>query len=272
MKRLPKAKKSVLPPRGIGYSREFLERLARILVRTGHSPKKLVQEFREVCGDLKEPRTDWDPSFLEYLADLPHVIAHWHADPQYLDSDGNPAPLRLRGHGRNLATLVARVLPGRDVGAVIDSLMRLRGIRRRGPMYVPTNRQLILNNQGESARVHGLMALLGILRTLEHNVSPGNSRGKILERTAVNPRFPVRALPEFHRRLERLAADFLWSADGNMRRREARSTSEPAIRLGVGVFAFEDPLVTGTRKSTQPQQATAARRGRLGRRITARSR
>jgi hypothetical protein len=69
----------------------------------------------------------------------------------------------------------------------------------------------------------------------------------LLERTAVNPHFPISELPHFHRRLKSRAADFLWAADDHMRRREARTATEPVTRVGVGVFAFEDPLITGRR-------------------------
>jgi hypothetical protein len=90
------------------------------------------------------------------------------------------------------------------------------------------------------------MALLGMLRTLEHNVSRAGASNRILQRVAVNPRFPVRALPTFHRWLKGFATKFLWDADGNMRRREWDLMPGRKIRLGVGVFAFEDPLITGT--------------------------
>jgi hypothetical protein len=39
------------------YSREFLERMARILVHSGHSPRQLVREFRGICSALKNPST-----------------------------------------------------------------------------------------------------------------------------------------------------------------------------------------------------------------------
>jgi|HubBroStandDraft_4_1064222.scaffolds.fasta_scaffold36490_2 hypothetical protein len=252
---------------GIGYSREFLERLARILVHTGHSPKKLAREFREICEGLKEPAHAWDPAYLNYLADLPHVIARWHADPQFVDSQGAPVPLPLKSRNLSLASLIGRVLPGVDASAVVDSLMRLRGIRRRGRFYVPTDRQILFTR--DSARVHGLMALLGILRTIEYNVSRATASSTILERAAVNPRFPVRALPAFHQWLKTHAGKFLWDSDGNMRRRESRLRSEPTIRLGVGVFAFEDPLITGTRaRKVRPQapRRPVARRRRVVRR------
>jgi len=233
------------PAGGIGYSREFLERLAHILVHTGHSPRKLAREFRQICGGLKEPERAWNPATLNYLADLPHVIARWHADPQFVDSKGAPIALPVRSRDLSLTSLIARVLPDEDPHAVIESLIRLRGIRRQGRRYVPTDRQLRFTQQ--SAQIHGLMALLGILRTIDYNVSRATATSTILERAAVNPRFPIAALPAFHRWLKQFAGKFLWEADSNMRRRESRGRSEATTRLGVAVFAFEDPLVMGTR-------------------------
>ena len=257
---------------GIGYSREFLERLAHILVHTGHSPKRLAQEFRQICRGLKEPVHPWNPAHLNDVADLPHVIACWHADPQYVNSQGEPLALPLKARGRSLTALIARALPHEDPIDVLQSLTRLRWVRRRGGQYVPTARQLLFKKHGTSGRVHGLLALLGILRTIEYNVSPASRSSTILERAAVIPRFPVRALPVFHRRIKALAADFLWTADNTMRKPELRWKAEPTTRLGVGVFAFEDPLITGTPKARPRAQRLvrpdrrSARSRRKGRR------
>lgn len=231
-------------PADLAYSREFLERLARILVHSGHSPKRLAREFREVCAALKEPAQSWDPSRLHYVFDLPHVFAHWYADPQYLDTRGAPLALPLRARGPSLSGLIGRVLPRAKAADVVQSLLRLGALRRRGTLFIPTNRYLAFNEQRISMIAHGLTALLGMLRTVEHNLS--NRHGEtVLERAAMNPNFPVSALPAFHRRLKQLAREFLWTVDGDMHRREMRSGG-PTTRLGVGVFAFEDPPQAGT--------------------------
>jgi hypothetical protein len=252
--------------KGIGYSYEFLERLAHILVHTGHSPRKLLREFRLICAALKEPGQAWDPAYLNYLADLPHVVARWHTDPQFVDSKGNAIALPLRSRGLSLSSLISRVLPAEDPRAVVESLVRLRAIRRQGARYLPADRQLRFTQH--SARVHGLMALLGILRTLEYNVSRASRSSTILERAAINPRFPVRRLPAFHRWLKASGGKFLWNADGRMRRGEARAQTEPTIRLGVALFAFEDPPVTGTRRARETPRVRGReriRRRRAGR-------
>jgi hypothetical protein len=122
-------------PAGVSYSREFLERLARILVHSGHSPSQLAREFAQVCASLNEPQQHWDPTRPALVTGLPHVIAHWHADPEYLDSRGSPLPLPLRARGPSLTTLISRTLPSSTASEVIESLLALRAVRRRGTRY-----------------------------------------------------------------------------------------------------------------------------------------
>jgi uncharacterized protein DUF6502 len=241
--------------RGAGYSKQFLEPLARILVLTGHSPGALAQEFSTVCKRLKEPTGRWDPEQLTLFPELPHVITHWHSDPQFLDSRGNPMPLPLRGRQLSLATLVERVMPGTDPAYVARHLTRLKGVRRRGRLYVPTARQVAMPRA--IASTHVLYALLGMLRTVERNVSRTNA-APMLERAATNPRFPVSALPAFHRRLKVRASDFLCNVDADMHRREVSSPAGRRMRLGVGVFAFEVPAHLTTR--SRPRRRSVAQR------------
>jgi hypothetical protein len=249
---------------GVGYSRELLEHLARILVDAGHSPTELEREFREICQALPEPARKWKPEELRYFAVLSRVLTCWHDDPQFLDEKGDPVALRLRSRGPCLVSLIARALPDEEPTAVIDSLLRDRGIRRRGGLYLPTDRHLLY--QPQSARIHGLMSLLAHLRTVEHNVSQVASSTRIVERTTVNPRFPVLALPIFHRWLKEFATKFLWDAEGKMRRRESERLPGPTIRLGVGVFAFEDPMTTGRSAGSKPLlKEVRRRRGTRGR-------
>lgn len=235
-------------PQAIGvrtdYARELLALMARVLTLTGHSPKDLARQFHFVCRRLEEPKHPWDPSSLYFVWDLPHVMAHWHSDPQYLDSRGAPLALPLKGPGPSVTSLVARALPHGEPDAVIEALRQVKGIRRHGARYRPAGRQLAAQHQRVMGWLHGLTALLGLLRTVEHNIAHPNG-DTLLERAAVNPRFPLRYLPEIHRRFKDRATTFLWQIDGEMRKRERPSDPAEGVRLGVGIFAFEDPLTTG---------------------------
>ena len=252
---------------GASYSREVLGRLVRILVHSGHSPKTLLHEFRDICHGLKEPARTWDPTRLAYFFDLPHVIAHWHSDPQYLDSRGIPIPLSLRAKGPSLYALIERVLPQEDPAQVVRSLIQLQGIRRTGRRYVPSGRYFTYRRT--VGRIHGLSALLGMLRTVERNIT-GKTK-PLFERAALNPSFPVSALPAYYRRLETQAWKFLRSQDGSMQSLETQDPRGARVRLGIGVFAFEEPILE--RRSSEGHRTRQAqpRGGRTRRTRPARS-
>ena len=255
---------AALPPRGVppagggvGDSREFLGLMAHILVHVGHSPGKLEKEFHEICASLPEPSGDRNPAHLNFLTGLPELLARWHGDAQFLDALGHPVPLPLRSSSASFSSLVEEVFPGKDPNAVVEALIQLRGIRRRGDCYLPTDRQLRFT--GENAWAHTLRALLGMLRTVKYNVTCATEHSTIYERTASYPRFPVRALPIFHEWFKPYAKEFLWSVYRQMcRHAEAFIGSGPTTCLGVGLFGFEDPMVTGTPDAQPPPRGASS--------------
>ena len=247
--------------------RAFLEPLARILNVSGCHPRDLQREFVRICRELPIPKRPWGPMRTSYLADLSHVIARWHADERYVDADGRPLPLPLEGPEPSLKGLISRVLPSIDPDQPIQWLLRLEGIRRRGKRFLPTDKYLAFNRSPAASWAHGLTAVLGILSTVEHNIS-ARPQSRLLERIAVNSRFPVRALPQFHRKLKRQAGEVLWRFDADMGREEIRLKGEPVTRLCIGLYAFEDPPVTRSgraairRKSTRQPGKRRSPRGR----------
>jgi hypothetical protein len=86
-----------------------------------------------------------------------------------------------------------------------------------------------------------------MLSTVQHNLSCADMRSKLLERVSTNLYVPVRALPEIHRRLKREITAVLWKLDGYLRSWEVKPGSEPTTSLGVGGYAYEDPLITRSR-------------------------
>ena len=242
--------------------RAFLEPLARILNVSGCHPKDLQREFVRICRDLPNLKRAWEPMRPGHVADLSHVLARWHADEQYVDAEGRPVPLPLEGPEPSLNGLVSRVLPSIDPTQAIQWLTELKGIRREGKRFLPTDKYLAFNRLPVAAWAHGLTAVLGMLRTVEHNVSARPEK-RLLERMAVNPKFPVRALPPFHRELKRQAGEIVWRFDSDMRREETRLKGEPVTRLCIGLYAFEDPPVTGSgRGATRRKRARRPRKRR----------
>jgi hypothetical protein len=241
------------------YDRDCLSRLARILVNCGYSPRKLLREFRDICRGLKEPARGWDPTRLNYLTDLPHIMSYWHTDPDYLDARGKPVVLPLTGRGPSLAALVERVLPGEDPLSVADALVEFEGVRRHKGLYIPLQRHLALSKT--SAHLLGLNNLLGMLRTVEHNVA-SRSASRIFERAAMNPSYPVSLVPLFHRWVKEYADNLLKSADNYMQAGEGKDKRGPRVRLALSVFAHETPVLSGGLPSGRKQRRASRTRYR----------
>jgi hypothetical protein len=72
------------------YSHAVLTESANILVKAGHSPKDLVEEFQRICSAIPEPSHPFDPHCILYVEGLPHIVAHWFSDPAYVDESGKP--------------------------------------------------------------------------------------------------------------------------------------------------------------------------------------
>jgi hypothetical protein len=249
------------------YAVESLGRLARILVRCGHSPKDLVNVFREACRALREPAQRSDSAEFGFLADLPHVIALWHYDPRYLDPRGAPAPLPLRGGRRSLSSLIKSVLRDADPNEVTQALIQMQGLKRHGNRYVPTSRYL--SYRRDHGRVYSLNALIRMLRTVEGNVS-GARKAAIFERSAIHPFFPVAEVPAFHRHASSKGQDWLVDLDGYMQRRAQRRAGGPRTRIGVEIFVFEEPrrrnLPPKSKRRTasaRPQKFPGSRKRRI---------
>jgi hypothetical protein len=258
VKRLKK-KKAVASPaeEGAAESRAFLEALVPLMVEAGHSPKRLVAEFREICGRMKEPARAWDPADLAYVADLPHVLSHWHTDEHYTDAQGAPRRLPLRGPGPSLTELIERVYPGGDPTPVVRALVRTRAVRERRGSFEPLARNVLFSERTH-ARRHGLMSALELLRTVARNCSDTRRGPPLLHQTAINSWYPERKLPELHERAKRQGGEALWEFDRFMRRREPRRGSkEPVRRVGLCIFAIEGPVGPPVRWPNPPKARRA---------------
>jgi hypothetical protein len=221
----------------LGTSRELLERLGRVLVECGYSPRQILQEFAAICAKLKHPQREWNPATLGYIADLPHVLTHWHRDPDYLDDLGRPRPLSLDADGPSLSSLIARVYPSADPTEVVETLLRIKAIRRVRRRFVPSDRTVVYDD--EAVRVHALLALLTILRTIDHNIHHAHDIGaRLLERTVINPRIPTSRLDELHQELHQLCKQFAADIDALLLRNEVRPGSDEdftSVTLGLYV-------------------------------------
>jgi hypothetical protein len=234
-KRASAGGRAVRVPTLESQARRAVHRFVRVLARYGCNPKAIEHEAMKACRRI--PASWLTQADLRDLLDPGHVMTLWFSDPACLDPLGRPRALRLRGSPVSLETLAHRIDPNLDVRFVVRYLEHGGALRRLGNRYLPRDRVLIL--RGRERRTHFLRGLFGLLKTLEHN-RQYRSAGW-LERFSTNPCFPVSAVRSFEKRLRVSVNSLLLKVDADMHRRaRAAQKGERTVRMGVGVYRFEE--------------------------------
>lgn len=220
---------------------EAVERFVRVLARCGCSPRDIARAFLQACDRIPKRLVHRDGRASRELSDASHILTVWFSDPLYLDRQGTPMRLPLQGNAPSLQALVGRIDPRLSVVDVLRYLLRMKAVRRIGTRYAPRSRALSLRGSRGPASFRNLRSLVGILRTLEHNMKPKSQVSSWFEYFAENPQFPSNARKAFDASLDRLGMEFLHAIDADMHRRESKARpGEPRIRMGVGIYRFED--------------------------------
>lgn len=218
---------------------EAIEVFARVLVRCGFDTAAIAEAFGLALAASQNESLP-PPKNIRDLPQAHHLVTLWCTSPDYVDEAGNPLPLSERGSGRSLESLTRLVDRRLSVAEVIQYLVHTRNLRKVGRKYALTRRWVMLRGVSGPAHTHALRALVGKLRTLEHNlVAESDARGWF-EFTAENPRFPVSQLEAFDKLLRRGGLGWMRKLDLFMRHCEAnRDPTEPTVWLGVGMHRFQ---------------------------------
>jgi hypothetical protein len=221
-----------------------MERFVRVLVRRGASQRCIQRAFRRAWLRVPRGAAEDGRRASRELIDIGHVLTLWFDDPFYVDARGNPIPLPLRGRAPSLASLIQHVDPDLDPKRVLKLLIQADAVRPNGKRYAPRSRAVAFRGTGAPLHARNLRALLGLLHTIEHNNEPKNEVPAWFEYVAENPRFPVSAREPFDARLREDAMTFLFNQDSRMLNHERRAKpGEPTVRMGVGVFRFEEEVL-----------------------------
>lgn len=241
---------------------EAMERFVRLLVRRGASRQNVQSAFQRAWLLVPREAAEERRHAAREMTDVPHVLTLWFDDPLYVDARGDPLRLPLRGPAPSLASLVQHIDPTLKPEQVLANLIRADAVRRIGNWYLPRSRAVTYRGTGAPLHAHNLHGLIGMLRTLEHNTEAKGRGPAWFEYFAENPRFPESAREGFDARLYEDAMTFLRNADSRMLNCERKAKpGEPTVRIGVGVYRYEEEL---------PSKPTAA--PRLKRRKARRSR
>jgi len=246
---------------------EAMERFIRVLVRRGVSRRAVDRAFRRAWSHVPQKIAEQDRRASRELIDVGHVLTLWFGDPFYVDARGDPLRLPLRGPAPSLASLVQHVDPTLNVTQVLKCLIRADAVRRIGSRYAPRSRAVAFRGTGAPLHARNLRALLGLLRTLEHNIEPKDKVPAWFEYVAENPRFPVSAREPYDARLRQDAMTFLRNQDSRMLNHQRKTKpGEPTVRMGVGVFRFEEEVLPSSRASLRMKRPRSRRNRKKGQR------
>jgi hypothetical protein len=214
---------------------EAIERFVASLARCGASPPHMARAFADACAAVPKSRARKAGRAAREMSAATHLLTLWFSDPRYLDGEGKPVALPVQGPSPSLATLVRRVDPALDPREVVRYLRRNRALRKVGRAYRPAGPALVFGGN--------LRGLLAMLRTFEHNTVSQRPALGWFERYAENPAFPKRARALLDAQVRRHGMKFLRRMDSHMHRAELkRRAGEPIVRIGVGVYRFEEAI------------------------------
>lgn len=201
---------------------------------------QVAGEIRAVRASLPRAVTAVSANELTDQTHLGTVISHWYDDRHYIDSGGQPRPLRLRARGRSLAALIRRIYPPRSVHVVAQALVKSGAVRRRGAWFECRSRHMVFP-AGAHSYLSGLVPVLGLLKTCRGNLRAISGR-KLLQRAVTQSHVPVRELPALYRAIDRRVQPLLEVIDADMMRRVLRARAHEALaQVGLSIEVFHFP-------------------------------
>ena len=168
------------------------------------------------------------------------VLSGWWADPEFLTAQGEPEVLRLTGARRSFAALCDRYSGEQRTAPVLDELLRVGAVRQLPDGRLQALRRTCVQVRWDPAGVEAVGEQLcdhctTLLENLRH---PTRAR---FARQVVNAHLDLRHAPMVIREIERslqAKTDALHETLNDPA--HTAPAGAPAMRLGVGVYVFEE--------------------------------
>lgn len=241
---------------GIGY-REFVEvaktayvdvassdyglrgrptNISRVAVMTGLTRKEVKR--------LRDKIASGDSTIAVKATPLLDVLHHWHAQPEYTDSNGNPAKLPFAGDEGSFSSLVKSFGGDVPAGAMRTELKRVGVVEEDEDGSLLAVARTMRPNAGHerliSMLVHGAYAHLS---NIARNSDPEFAESRWANRIAHTTRLQESDTGQLRRIAKDRITDFaeaiddLFMAYEALHSDESREKGEP---VAVGVFYFEE--------------------------------
>ena len=211
--------------------------ISRVAVMTGLTRKEVRR--------LRDKVSEGDSAIRVKSTPLLDVLHHWHAQPEFTDSDGRPLPLPFSGGGRSFADLVRKFGGDIPAGAMRTEMKRVGVVREEesGSLCV-VQRSFRPDTDHENLVTLLVHSAYPLLSNIEHNTSPDRDNDRWAHRVAFTKSLRSRDTKQLRRITKDRAADFAETIDDILIAYESlqddREKEDDNNVVAVGIFYFEE--------------------------------
>lgn len=218
--------------------------LSRASILTGLTRKDVTR----LAADTAPERAASDEGYNRAA----RVLTGWARDPDFHGADGQPKVLAPLEGPDSFAALVKRYSGDMPARAVLDELLRVGAVAERddGRLELLTAGYVPRGSEVDKLGILG-SDVADLIATIDHNLQHADTDPRF-QRKVMYTEFPASQLPAF-RKLSAVQAQALlekfdrWLAE-HVDNDRPDDDSLPAMRVGMGIYYFEEPMVPISRK------------------------
>jgi hypothetical protein len=238
---------------------EAIDLFALLLARCDYSRDAILDRLTHALDDLPESvgaaatvteeksRTEGSDGEKTVSAEdgVPaRVLTEWHLSTPYI-MEGRPRALPLQGR-ISFRSLVRRVDRKAHAPEILQILLNTGSVEKHGRQIIPTGRVVHLRHSPLLQRMHHVQMILGLLRTVEVNVS--KPLAQHLFQFATEGLIPISQREAFIEEMTSICNEILKQGDNSLHRRaNAGARGEKLLRMMISI-SFSDGLSLRGRK------------------------
>lgn len=212
--------------------------ISRISIMTGISRKE-VKKYRERA----RPDSELAPSSASPIG---RILAAWHNDPEFVDSQGIPKSLTYDGEKNSFSSLSRKYIGDIPASALLRELERNQLVEEDDEGRIRPLEQTFIPKQMDHRSLERLGEVVGELGgTVLNNLR--NQNGKRFERRVLSGNISSDEAHIFHNLVQKQGNKFLeflesWLYEQGLSDVELKDSG--SRRAGVGVYFFEEDVTT----------------------------
>lgn len=211
---------------------------SRIAIATGLTRKDVAQ--------LRLSKTEEYTPTVRYNRSV-RVLGGWMHDREFLDAEGQPARLPLRGELGSFERLVSRYSGDMPYRAMLHEMERVDAVveDEDGWIQLLTAAYIPHENEAEKLAILGTDVSL-LISTIDHNLTAARAELRFQRKVSYD-NLPLEVLPDFKAMVSKDGLDLLikfneWLSQHD---RDNNTSIEGSgqMRAGVGIYYFEEPVL-----------------------------